>query len=112
MPQKYVWTPESISQLHSLRSDGLSQVNCAKIIGCSDSVVFKMLHPEKKPKPKPKLKSIAPPQMPPRVFHHVASCPIRRAISPALFNAPQLTKSQMYCDLERAVRNTVRLAQH
>jgi hypothetical protein len=105
----FIWTPESFAQLQSLRSDGLSQGKCARIIGCSASQVFKVLHPEKK---KLKPTALPKPSPPPRKFHHhhVASVPMRRHINPKARNAPPLTREQMYYDLARAVRNTLRLA--
>jgi hypothetical protein len=65
--------------------------------------------PEPIPQQKPKLKMTSTRLLPPHQFH--GSCPIhRRAVSLELRNTPQLTKSQMYFDLARAVRNTARLS--
>jgi hypothetical protein len=111
----FAWTPETRTQLQQLRSEGLSQVQCAKIIGCSDSVVFNALHPEKKklkqPKLKPKPEKVRPRTncSTPRILH--SSCPMRRRhTDPEARNAPQLTKAQLYYDLAVAVRNTARLS--
>jgi hypothetical protein len=102
----------------ALRSEGMPYHRIAAKIGTSESAAFKFLTGLTKPSPpkpapippitqqKSKLKTSL---LPPHQFH--GSCPIhRRAVSLKLRNTPQLTKRQMYFDLARAVRNTVRLA--
>src|SRR6266436_142992 len=101
----------------ALRADSLPYIKIAAKIGSSESSTFKflksVLNPPalKPPKPepiqkKPNRKSSPTHLLPPHEFH--GSCPTRRRnFNPAqLDNAPQLTKSQMYYDLARAVRNT------
>jgi hypothetical protein len=103
----------------ALRADGLPYIKIAAKVGCSESGAYKFLSSLSKPaapKPepipkKPNRKSPSTDLLPPHEFH--GSCPTRRRnFNPAqLDNAPQLTKSEMYYDLARAVRNTARLAQ-
>jgi hypothetical protein len=101
----------------ALRSKGTPYLKIASRIGSSESAAYKFLvslskppapKPEQKPK-QPNRKSSSMNLLPPHEFK--GSCPIRRRnFDPAqLNNAPQLTKSQMYYELARAVRNTTRL---
>jgi hypothetical protein len=104
-----------------LRSEqGLSYVHIASKIGVSEKATYSFLKPLLIPKP---LKLIPPKPLcePPAVRKTLPakllpehqlnrSCPMRRHINPEDRDAPQLTKSQMYYDLARAVRNTLRLA--
>jgi hypothetical protein len=106
----FIWTPEALAQLETLRSKGLSQQKCARIIGCSDAAVFKALHPKPKPEPKPKPKPAPKIQSTKPLLNldRHFSCPIRKKFN-LTYAVPQLTKAQMYYDLARAVRNTAQL---